>query len=882
MNLKSALNKINKKKTLKLVFLVLIVFLFSFFVADVVFAENWAVKIVGGIISALVYMIGWILMLVVRVLVYVASYNNFIHARPIIVGWIMVRDLANMFFIVILLIISFATILRVEKYNYKKWLPKLLLMAILINFSKTIAGLLIDVTQVVMLSFVNSFKDIGNYNFTTLLGIGAWGQFKDIEAQDSNWDILAAYFLMLVYTIISLVVMIAMTAVLVMRMIMIWIYVVLSPLAFLLASFPDGQSYASKWWTQFSQNLIVGPVLAFFIWLSFMTVNPDSEGYQLLEKEGVSTSPLSGTTEGHENVNLQGEGSEVVKDDIGTADTLLRFIIAIGMLIGGLKISQEIGGEAGSMAGKVSSKGFAISKRIGSKAAGWAGRQAGDVRDIASKKLGVDLNLAAGYKRYVAQSDKKRQLRKTDIRKATLEKAEDPNASWLHRKAALFSTGDVAFENIMQHKFLRGGSIKKNEQYDQELNKNNDEIKNINTEIEELSTSKNKIITKEEKVKKDSKIDNIKSKKDENDALINVFLSDLKKLEAKEESASITENEQKELNNLREEINKAKLKSQGFEDQIKNEQYDPSLVVENESKKNEKISEIDKLINLREEEKDVLQKEKEIVLEKVQKNKLAEVSINKAAINAELERNAAQDISGTSSSEELSAIFKEALNKGDSGMMAAAAKKMTKEGNLNDLLNALKLGTGLDGMIKLGEKMKNQGGMSHKDSLSLVSEIGEVAKAANHIQSWGVVSMNEMGNLQTNKYAEQQAAIYAEMAKIQPQKFVRDFNRLGTGHYEGGEHTAKNWIMDASTVKLFASKDKSYAEEMAKTGNINTIKFIASNPENIKMLEKNGAIEVAKVIKGYVNKIDDTSVENPSKAIEQLINSSPMYQEINK
>lgn len=375
MKFASMFKTLIQKKIIKTVFLVLLITVFSFFIADFVLADtNWPVKIIGGIVSAIVYILGWILMLVVKVLVYVAQYNNFIHAKPIVVGWIMTRDLANMFFIVILLIIAFATILRIEKYNYKKWLPKLLLMAVLINFSKTITGLLIDVAQIVMLSFVNSFKDIGNYNFTTLLGIDGWGQFKDISRTDSNWDILAAYGLMLVYTIISLVVMIAMTAMLMMRIVMIWVYVVLSPLAFLLGAFPDGQSYASKWWTQFSQNLIIGPVLAFFIWLSFMTVNPDSKGYAILDgTEG----DLSGPVGGHDATITEEEKEKKGVGGVGTADTLLRFFVSIAMLLGGMKIAQEIGGEAGNALGKVSKKGFDISKKASKRAAIGSAKLAG-------------------------------------------------------------------------------------------------------------------------------------------------------------------------------------------------------------------------------------------------------------------------------------------------------------------------------------------------------------------------------------------------------------------------------------------------------------------------------------------------------------------------
>ena len=65
-----------------------------------------------------------------------------------------------MFFVVVLLIIALATILNQEKYSYKTWLPKLILMAVLINFSKMICGLIIDVAQVVMMTFVNAFKDV--------------------------------------------------------------------------------------------------------------------------------------------------------------------------------------------------------------------------------------------------------------------------------------------------------------------------------------------------------------------------------------------------------------------------------------------------------------------------------------------------------------------------------------------------------------------------------------------------------------------------------------------------------------------------------------------------------------------------------------------------
>jgi hypothetical protein len=72
--------------------------------------------------------------------------------------------------------------------------------------------------------------------------------------------------------IIATVVILVILITLVIRMVMLWIYIVLSPLAYLLASFPQGASYSQRWWSDFSKNLIVGPILAFFLWLSFASM----------------------------------------------------------------------------------------------------------------------------------------------------------------------------------------------------------------------------------------------------------------------------------------------------------------------------------------------------------------------------------------------------------------------------------------------------------------------------------------------------------------------------------------------------------------------------------------------------------------------------------
>ena len=92
---------------------------------------------------------------VLKFIIEIGGYNGYINAPAVEVGWVMVRDLANMFFVVALLLIAFGTILGLEQYEWKKLMVKLFFAAILVNFSRVICGIMIDAAQVVMMTFIN-------------------------------------------------------------------------------------------------------------------------------------------------------------------------------------------------------------------------------------------------------------------------------------------------------------------------------------------------------------------------------------------------------------------------------------------------------------------------------------------------------------------------------------------------------------------------------------------------------------------------------------------------------------------------------------------------------------------------------------------------------
>lgn len=377
----------NFLKNRKLWLATLLIFAASFLAAPNVFASagDWAGEVVGSIIYVFIWALGLVLILVMKGLILIASYQNFISSGAVQEGWTVVRDLSNMFFVVILLVIAFSTILHLENYSYKKWLPKLILMAVLINFSKTICGLLIDVAQIIMLTFVNAFKDVAGGNLIEMLGIREIVTLAEGSDSVGFWQIVGAYVLGLIYMIIALVVITTMMMMLVMRLVMIWIYVVLSPLAYLLAAFPGGAQYASQWWSEFIKNLIVGPVIAFFIWLSFAALQTGNYN----DVGSVGTANISAEQEAFSGsiAKVDGASTPSMGTQASTPGVLIKFVIGIGMLIGGLKVAQQIGGAAGSVAGKGMGKLAAMGAATAAFGKKWGGKVATGDNYLARKTM---------------------------------------------------------------------------------------------------------------------------------------------------------------------------------------------------------------------------------------------------------------------------------------------------------------------------------------------------------------------------------------------------------------------------------------------------------------------------------------------------------------
>ncbi|HBA36638.1 TPA: hypothetical protein DCZ15_02055 [Candidatus Falkowbacteria bacterium] len=838
------MRKINSKKLLAFSLpLILVAGIFLFGPSVSATAADWAGEMVGSIINIFISALGLILILVIKVLISIAGYQHFIDSQVVVLGWVIVRDICNMFFIVILMIIAFGTILHLENYSYKKWLPKLVLMAILINFSKTICGLLIDVAQVVMITFVNAFKDVGGANMTDILGIDGIVTMAKGSADLGFWAIVGAYVLGLIYMIVALIVITTMMMILVMRLVMIWIYVVLSPLAYLLSAFPGGEKYASQWWSEFTKNLIVGPVLAFFIWLSFAALQTGNSinTAQLADISGATiTDETAAIIQGAELDSSATSSAALAGTQASTPGALIKFVIAIGMLIGGLKISQDIGGQAGSLAGKGmealnKGKSMALSgvKSVAKQPFSWGA-------DKLHEKTGVDLNLKRSWG--VVQAKRKENQEKRYGRGVLAARKAMEEGGRVHGALAMTGNAGDAWDQVTTWKGIvkrvKGGKrmqklkdegLQGERQAKMDKSRYEFEEKWANTDPNKKDANgvneRTKLVQEVEN-KRDKIAGDIKGSRNRIDVIDKELEAEKKKDPRVQDTGKIEALEKERLQN---EGRISDLRKSGEE--LKPVQQFIKQV-QDKSQERKVYSDKDKeeiLANKKEADVNAAKAKK-----KIERN-IPEYSFEARAMEQKLVSQESSKIHDITDPTELGRILKDAIKSHDTTMVKAITLKMTKDGNDNEFLQPLAGRTDHIGLKDLmrqfsDKKSDNYAGFSQQEGFSLGSQIAELNKATSH---WAATSAYVMENGQWRETTdlEHNDIMTTESGKRQQEECIRKDNRLAYGYHdkEGKFH------LNVGGVLKLQSMDNAHGHGRMNTMNESAAKYcyeaIKANPK---------------------------------------------------
>jgi 16S rRNA (adenine1518-N6/adenine1519-N6)-dimethyltransferase len=209
-------------------------------------------------------------------------------------GWSIVRDFANMFFILVLVVIGLATALRYKEYEAKKTLPLLILIALLINFTPVICGFVIDASNIAMNFFLS---EVGSGLGSAIEKLGqSWDKYAEMIEQGTKPTAVAGYgFTMAIFTFVTAFIYLIFALLFMVRYVALWTLVILSPIAFFCYILPATKKAWDTWWQQFIQWCIVGVIGAFFLYMAEI-MNSQFVDLSISAPVGLEGEPLNAIT----------------------------------------------------------------------------------------------------------------------------------------------------------------------------------------------------------------------------------------------------------------------------------------------------------------------------------------------------------------------------------------------------------------------------------------------------------------------------------------------------------------------------------------------------------------------------------------------------------
>ncbi len=184
--------------------------------------------------------------------------------------WELFRNIANVIIVIVLLIVIFSQVtgMGIDNYGIKKLLPKIIIMAVLINLSYIICQLAVDISNVVGVGLEQIFAKASEQIFQNEIS----KNIKTIEivflifsstagVVALNPVLMAPYAIIISLLLIAAVVCIGIITVsLGMRDMLVIVFTIISPIAFALYILPNTQTIFKNWWKVFKACLLIFPI----------------------------------------------------------------------------------------------------------------------------------------------------------------------------------------------------------------------------------------------------------------------------------------------------------------------------------------------------------------------------------------------------------------------------------------------------------------------------------------------------------------------------------------------------------------------------------------------------------------------------------------------
>lgn len=334
-------------------------------------AITFVAQVVGSILG---FLAGAIISIGVYLIVFSLNINKTILTSPtVLAGWGVVLGFANLGFILAIIVMAFGTIFRIESYSMKQMFWKLIIAALLVNFSMVIAGAFIDVANTMSDYFIGKGVPGGANSpaewakaFSNMFKIGGLSKIEVSQMtqteQSANivnnlggatFNLIASVFFIAIFTIIAASSILTLALMFLVRYLYLSILIILSPIVWLFWIFPGTQQYWHKWWSDFIKWALFAPISLFFMYLALYTMYNRGSVISTLANDSGAISAAGGTS---------------VPLTFGL-DKIGELLVVLGLVYGGIVVANSMSGTGAKIAVDYANK----AKKVITDKAGQAG-----------------------------------------------------------------------------------------------------------------------------------------------------------------------------------------------------------------------------------------------------------------------------------------------------------------------------------------------------------------------------------------------------------------------------------------------------------------------------------------------------------------------------
>lgn len=290
--------------------------------------------------------------------------------------WKIIRDICNLAFIFGFVYIGIRTIIDPESASTKRFLSKIIIGALLINFSLFFVKFIVDFSNFTAYHIYNAMvSGEGSLSATVadMLGIVSIFkapdpiQFAQITGGGMFWFFVLGAILLLVVAFVFFAAAIH----LVVRFVALILIMVGSPILFAATVFPQTEHYASDMWKKLISYSFFAPAFLLLLLISLTLV------------QGLGTAIVP---PGSSFVDAMKRGSGDAGAAIGSMGIILNFVITIFFFIQSLIIAQKMGVASGDAAVSIGNKirgnvQSAIGRNTVGRAGDWSSKKIQDMRE---------------------------------------------------------------------------------------------------------------------------------------------------------------------------------------------------------------------------------------------------------------------------------------------------------------------------------------------------------------------------------------------------------------------------------------------------------------------------------------------------------------------